>query len=182
MAVVIGFSGKRGSGKSTISRQVSEALDWPRAGFGDYVRAEANRRGLDHKIETLQAVGESLIHTGPETFCRVVLLEAGWEPNISLIIDGIRHVEVVTALRKIIAPVDFRLVHITVEEPMRESRLIRRDSVNGESIRRYDRHSTEAQVATALPELADLVLDGSDEESGIVGKIVRWAGRISSQH
>lgn len=179
---VVGFSGKRGSGKSTISRQVSEALGWPRAGFGDYVRAEANRRGLDHKIETLQTVGESLIDTGPETFCRAVLLEARWEPNTSLIIDGIRHVEIVVALRKIMVPADFRLVHITVEEPLREARLIGRDSIDGESIRRYDRHSTEAQVATALPELADLVLDGSDEESALVGRIVRWVGRISSQN
>lgn len=180
--MVVGFSGKRGSGKSTISRQVSEALGWPRVSFGDYVRAEASRRGLNLGIETLQAVGQSLVDKGPETFCRAVLLEARWEPNTSLVIDGIRHIEIVAALREIIVPTDFRLVHITVEETLRESRLIGRDSVTGESIRHYDRHSTEAQVATALPELADLVLDGSDEESALIGKIVRWVGRISSQN
>jgi cytidylate kinase len=178
MALVLGFSGKRGSGKSTISQSVAEALNWRRTGFGDYVRGEAKPRDLDESLENLQAIGEELVARGPETFCRAVLRQADWEPGDSLVVDGIRHVEVVAALRAVIAPDQFRLVYISLAEDVREARLSERDNISRGGARQYDAHSTEAQVES-LSRIADLVVDGSLPDSKITEKIVRWVQHTS---
>ena len=102
-------------------------MGWHRVGFGDYVRGEAKRRGIDEFLETLQAVGEGLVARGPETFCRAVLRQADWESGGPLVIDGIRHAEIVAALRAVLAPTEFRLVYISVAEDVRKTRLLRRD-------------------------------------------------------
>jgi cytidylate kinase len=173
------MSGRRGSGKSTLSWGVAEKLSWQRAGFGDYVRSEAKRIGLDDSLETLQAVGEKLVMQGPETFCRAVLYQAGWESGTPLVIDGIRHAEIVEALRSIVAPAEFRLVHVSVEEAVRESRLLARDKTGREESRQYDMHSTERQV-DSLSRLADLIVDGNLPEIQIINTITRWVHHLAS--
>ena len=45
--LVIGFAGRIGSGKSTLSSEVAERLGWRRASFGDYLRTVAKSSGLD---------------------------------------------------------------------------------------------------------------------------------------
>jgi dephospho-CoA kinase len=50
--VVLTFAGRIASGKSTLSRQIAVTLGWPWASFGDYVRAEATRRGFDPTSRT----------------------------------------------------------------------------------------------------------------------------------
>jgi cytidylate kinase len=179
MAIILGFSGKRGSGKSTISCRVAGALGWGRTSFGDYVRGAARRRGLAEDTATLQAVGESLVAKGPETFCRAVLREAGWTPGSLLVVDGLRHMEVINGLREVISPADLRLVYIEVDESVRASRLSERDKANVEEIRQYDRHSTESQVETQLRAHSDLILDGSEPEDDTVDKIVQWVRRLT---
>jgi cytidylate kinase len=178
MAVVLGFSGKRGSGKSTISQSVADALDWRRAGFGDYVRGEAKRRYLDESLENLQAIGEELVTRGPETFCRAVLRQADWEPGDSLVVDGIRHAEIVAVLRAVIAPDQFRLVYISLAEDVREARLSERDNIPRGAGRGYDAHSTESQVES-LSRIADLVVDGNLPDSKITETIARWVQHTS---
>jgi len=103
--LILAFSGGIGSGKSTLSSGVAEALEWPRVSFGRYVRAVALDRGLDAESrEVLQEVGESLITAGWVPFCRAVLTQADWRPERSLVVDGIRHVEALQTLRALAAP------------------------------------------------------------------------------
>lgn len=75
---VVGFAGKMGSGKTTISSLTAQTLGWARVGFGDYVRSVARQRGLDASRGTLQALGESLLADGSEGFCRDVLAQTDW--------------------------------------------------------------------------------------------------------
>src|SRR5574341_206680 len=96
----------------------------PRVSFGDHVRAEARRLGLDDSArEVLQAVGEALIGAGWERFCRSVLAQADWTPGRPLVIDGVRHVQAVETLRPLVAPAALRLVYLEVPESVRERRL-----------------------------------------------------------
>src|SRR3982751_2032964 len=74
MGIVVSFAGRIGSGKSSVSNVLAEALGWPRAGFGDYLRDELRRRGGDMASrQALQDLGQSFVEVDPEAFCRSVL-------------------------------------------------------------------------------------------------------------
>jgi len=95
-----------------------------------------------------------------------------WEPGQPLIIDGIRHAEALTVLRQLVTPSELRLVFITVNEPTRTARLRQRESPDGETLQRIEEHTTEAQVGTVLPGIADFLVDGTrpQEELQHIGK------------
>ncbi len=153
--IVLGFAGPIGSGKTTVSTAVAEALGWSRVGFGDFLREEARSRKLDDSSrEVLQAIGEALIGAGWEEFCRAVLAQVNWMPGRSLVIDGIRHVEALAALRRIVAPTPLLLVYLEAADTARESRL-RDKGIDDERRRRIESHSTEIEVMTMLLGFAD---------------------------
>lgn len=141
---VLAFAGAIGSGKSTVSAAVASELGWPRASFGDYVRAEARRRGLDASSrDVLQALGETLISEGWDTFCAGVLRQADWRPGTPLVIDGIRHIEAIDTLAKLTAPSSIRLVYLEASEEERRRRLYARGLGNDAERLRLEAYSTE---------------------------------------
>src|SRR5437667_11684940 len=95
MALAVAFSGKLGSGKTTVSSSLAEALKWPRTSFGDYVREILRSRGLEQTRDNLQRFGTQLLNDDPRAFCRSVLLSCGWTPGDNLIIDGLRHLRTI---------------------------------------------------------------------------------------
>lgn len=158
---VIGFSGKIGSGKTTVSSSLAKMLNWSRMSFGDYVRATARQRGLAESREVLQRLGESLLATDAEGFCRAALAQADWKSGQPLIIDGVRHTLVVEILRRLVKPMRFMLVHIAVDETLRESRLLALGETNQSSLRQIEKHSTEKDVSLSLQYMADLTVHSS---------------------
>lgn len=168
----IGFSGRIGSGKSTISHAVADALGWTRASFGDYVREVARTRGCDvESREVLQEIGNSLIAQGWRGFCLDVLASASWLPGKPFIVDGIRHPEAVQHLTTIAQPLPFIHVHVAVDENIRLDRLKQRaafDNVAAES------HSTESAVKDMLPSMAHYIVDGSQPLKDIVEVILAF--------
>jgi dephospho-CoA kinase len=172
--IAIGFAGKIGSGKTTLSSKVSETLAWPYVSFGNHVRNVARQRGLDESREVLQEIGASLVSSDPGLFCREVLSQADWQPGLPIVIDGIRHVEVVEVLRRLIAPSSLRVVYIEVADGVREARLPEEGINNATQLMQIETHSTEVQVRTVLPESADLIVDGSKELDDLVNEIVDW--------
>ena len=177
--VVVGIVGKIRSGKSSLSRSLADDLKWPCVSFGDQVRCVAQQRGLDNSREALQEVGEDLVEKEPRKFCEAVLAQADWQPGQSLILDGIRHLKIVEILRFLVRPSVLRLVYIKASDRLRESRLVgeihdRRD------LNRIEHHSTEVQVGTILPNLADLVVDGARPLDDLVAEIRTWLDQPSS--
>ena len=177
MGLIVTFAGGRGSGKSTLSAELSRRLGYARVSFGDYVRGEAHRRGLTSRDEVLQSIGEELVSAGPTTFARNVLSTVVWDANGVLLVDGVRHKEILEAIRSIAAPTPVKLVFVNVDKEQRKERL----SVRGDDGRQFDKleaASTEVQVAGVLPKLADLVVDGSmpvtDSISTLVRAISQW--------
>ena len=127
MNLVIAFSGKIASGKSTLSRAVAGELGWSRVSFGEYVRKLAGERGLNpDSLPTLQELGEDLVQNHLNDFCVGVLGQTPWHAGQSLVIDGLRHVEVAERLRLLVAPSELLIVHIVVDATTRERRLTTR--------------------------------------------------------
>ena len=172
--LVVGFAGRIGSGKSTISAEVAKTLGWPRASFGDYVRTIARNAGLEESREVLQEIGSSLIERGVDDFCRAVLAQSGWNAGEPLVIDGIRHAEVITALRKLVAPLEMRVVYLDVKDEKRLDNLRKREDAVPETLELVEAHATEEQVKNVLPELADLRLPGDRPIEELVTTVVTW--------
>jgi ribosome-binding protein aMBF1 (putative translation factor)/dephospho-CoA kinase len=173
--LVIGFAGRIGSGKSTLSNEVAKRLGWRRASFGDYLRTLAKSSGLDDKSrEVLQGLGSSLIEKGVDDFCRAVLTHYGWNAGEPLVIDGIRHAEVLESLRKLVAPLDLRVVFLDVEEGKRLERLKAQDERIVENLELVEKDSTEQQVKGLLPDLADLRLSSDRPVPELAATLVKW--------
>lgn len=171
--IILAFSGPMRSGKSSVSKQVAQTLHWPRASFGEYIRMQARREGLNESREVLQHLGNTIIETeGWEVFCRNVLEEAHWRPGTSLVVDGIRHREVLEAIQKLAAPVEIRLVFVAINQQVQTQRMLGKDVATVEELQRVEADSTEEQVKTVLPEMADITVDGTQPPDEIVQKII----------
>jgi dephospho-CoA kinase len=170
---VLAFSGPIGSGKTTIARQTAQTLDWKLASFGDFVRKEARRRRLDDQSrDVLQDLGDELIRRGWEGFCRAVLADSGWVQGQGLIVDGIRHVEGMEAVRALVRPVPLLLVYVQIDERTRSARLYGRDALGSQELQRIDSHNTEQQVKEVLKDIADIVVDGRLPTESIVKGLI----------
>jgi len=160
MVLVVGLAGRQGSGKSWVSTQLAKHYGFTRTSFGDAVRAEASRRGLQNTINVLQDLGEAIIlDWGWERFCQTVLPHAGTATNIA--VDGIRHVAAADTIRRQLSRATFRLVFLDVDEQIRRKRLADRDQAWDINL---DHHSVERELPV-LRERADFVVDASGDSA-----------------
>jgi transcriptional regulator with XRE-family HTH domain/dephospho-CoA kinase len=172
--IVLGLSGRSGSGKTEVSKAIAHDLGWNRASFGDYVRSFARSQGLDPSdILVLQDLGEKLVRQGAEQFCQSVLTHFNWKSGEPLVIDGVRHEEIAIALSRLVAPLDFRLVHLDVDDETRTGRLLRRGTQES-YVNVIEHHPTETQTITTLPGRADLRLGTTRPLDEVVHQIVTW--------
>ena len=172
--LVVAFSGKVGSGKSSVSAAVASALGWQRVSFGEYVRGVAQAQHLDDSRLTLQDLGEQLLAADARAFCANVLAQA---PNRSepLIIDGVRHIQVLRMLRELVAPHIVAHVHLALDEVTRTDRILaRQGEVDLEELLRIDTHPTEQEVINSLPQQADVIIDSTENLGKVVQQIVVW--------
>lgn len=171
---VLAFSGPIASGKTTIAKSLSKALEWKYASFGDFVRAEAVLRGKNlESREVLQEIGNDLISQGWGIFCKAVLDGADWKSGEGLVIDGIRHVDGMQVLKGIVVPLDVYLIYITIDKDVRSQRLVDKN-IQPHDLIHIEQHSTEVQVPNALLSLADIILNGGDIADNIVATLKEW--------
>jgi len=129
---------------------------------------------LGESREALQDAGASLVEQGWDQFCRSVVAQAGWEPGQPLVIDGIRHAEAMDSLRALVAPAVLYLVFVDADRATREARLRERGDVDREQLERIERHSTELQLQTIVPSMANLTVDGTRPVRDLVREIAGW--------
>jgi dephospho-CoA kinase len=154
---IVGIAGAIGSGKSELSRALARELDAERLSFGDLVLREAKAHGVKPTRENLQHLGEQLIdELGAPGFVRRVLTDR--PPGDLLIVDGVRHLAIDEALRKIAA--QYVLVFVSVDDETRRRRLAAREG-HDVDLAVLDQHSTEREVPL-LSERAATVVDGTD--------------------
>jgi cytidylate kinase len=153
-SLVLAFSGYRGAGKTTVSTAVAQALGMPRVSFGDEVRRLARQISSDSSTENLQSVGASVVEAEPLEFCKKVLRQAThWEPGSGLVIDGLRHLAIVTILRVLVRPSRLLVIYIDVPREERARRLVERDLTDVQPVD----HSVEADLPD-LFRIADITL------------------------
>ncbi len=170
--IALALAGGRGSGKTSVASRVTSRVGGNRASFGEYVRSEARRLGIEETTESLQVLGQRLVEAGPREFAANVLRIAGWNGKGVLIIDGLRHLEILEALRSLLSPVQLRLVLLKVDSEVRRKRLEQR----GDDISNFDRADsapTEVQVFGPLATAADMVVNGSHPPDEIAVSIIQ---------
>lgn len=170
---VVGIAGAIGSGKSTVATALANQLGCPIASFGSYVRSVATMRGIGHSRTALQAISEELLDSiGLKGLIEETLIAAKWAGNQSLVIDGIRHPEMIAALRDRVAPLQLKIIYLAVEELVRSERVLARDALSEEQLLGFDRHSTERDVGTRVRELADHVIDANGSAAATLALVV----------
>jgi cytidylate kinase len=171
--ITIALAGGIGSGKSSIATQVAERLDWPCASFGGFLRKIARGRGLSESREVLQEIGAEMMHGDLLKFCLAVIGQTNWVRPGSLVLDGIRHSEVLPIIRDLTAPAEFVMIFVVTPREVRLSRLQQRGRYELERLDQVEAHSTELQVPS-LEELADLQVDGTRDTEAVVDQVVDW--------
>lgn len=174
---ILGFSGGLGSGKSDLTKNVAARLNWSRASFGAQVRKVAEQNNLDSSDRAvLQNLGQALVLTKLESFIDETLAQAGDAECI--VLDGIRHVEVLLMLKKNYGS-KVKLVYLDTPSDVRHERYMKRENVERRLIARYESDITEAQITRILPQYADLPLNGTLPTSMLADQVVEFARRES---
>jgi len=172
--VVLSFSGSIASGKTTISNKVSNILGWNFASFGGFIKKVAIKRGYNPvSREIMQEIGTELIEWGWIKFCEAVLNDANWVKGEGLIIDGIRHVEGLRTITKIVAPQKTFLIFVRLDEKVRLQRILQKN-IPMDKLNSIESHPTEIEVKDILFNKADLIVDGNAPIQFNVDKIINW--------
>jgi adenylate kinase family enzyme len=169
--VVIAFAGPIGSGKTTISKALAKKIHSKHAGFGDYFRTMASRLGLDPSDRLqLQRLGEEQVRLSPDNVCRELLSSNDWRPSdASIVVDGVRHLEVLEALKGVVAPLPVFLVYVQ-RDKVRSTQLSNKVGKNNMEL--FEAHSTELQ-SNILRSSADIIVSAEDDPARVVNRVVR---------
>jgi len=171
MSLLVCFSGQIGSGKSSVSAAVAEALGWGRTGFGDFLRAEIARSGGDPTDRRgLQDLGQQRVESDPEAFCHDVLDAGGFQPGDDFVADGVRHAAIFRILRVLAAPSTARLLFLQASDTARTARVKARSDHT--DFQRAAGHRVEGELRDALPEQADAVIDADRPFGDVVADCV----------
>jgi dephospho-CoA kinase len=166
---IVGVAGAIGSGKSELSRALADERGGSRVTVGDFVRGQAEARGIEPARENLQALGEQQIdELGAPEFVRRVLSD--YAAADVLVVDGVRHLPVDDELRKISA--QYLLIFVEVDDETRRMRLRDREGHEVDLLV-VDRHSTERDVPL-LRKRADAIVDGADSASALERVRALW--------
>jgi hypothetical protein len=169
---VLSFAAPMQAGRATISTGVATRLNAPRVSFGGYLRRLAQERGMEVTRENLQDLGDELVKRDVRDFCEEVLKQEPWLPGRPLIIDGVRHVEVLDVLSEILAPAEGYLIYIDVDRATQSKRLEHDELRHEKPLEELERHPTEIQVRSRLPDRAALVLDGTQSPEELAEKVI----------
>jgi cytidylate kinase len=171
---VLGFSGRIGSGKSAISKELARLLGWQRVGFGDVLRLVARQRDIPESRESLQELGAKSIEEDCQGFCARLLEYADWSQGKPLIIDGIRHLCVLEALKNAVAPSAFHLIYLDVDSKILADRYRHASRGSSQVLEQVEMHSTEREVLVALRDAADLKVDNTISVAHSIKLIMDW--------
>ena len=154
---IIALSGQTGSGKTSLANELSKRHHANFVSFGSFVRAEALQRGLEIDKFTLQNLGQALIEElGADEFIYRVLLHGQADNDNVTVLDGVRSVEIWTAIQRL--TVNTFLIYIDVEEEKRISRIKSRDKLTSSFIELAMNHPMEKGISS-LRQHANLILE-----------------------
>ena len=172
-ALLVCFSGKIGSGKTSTSMAVAEALGCGHTSFSSYLRDVIAALGGDLDCrESLQDLGQCRIEQDVDLFCREVLAAGGFVPGKDFVLDGVRHVEVPPHLVRIAAPSEMRLIFLKADAGLRSTRAGERSAKEARDFNRAENHVVEADMEKELPSAAHAIVDGSLSEPAVIQRCI----------
>jgi adenylate kinase family enzyme len=145
-SLIIGILGKIHAGKSTLARELSKELNVPIVSFGGYLREFSESKGLATDRKSLQDLGDKRISEDAIKFLYDVLASLDINKEI-IIIEGIRHISVFNALKKMFKASYFIFCDVTFEE--RYNRYIIREETKTTTIEQFkiiDSHKVEQEI------------------------------------
>jgi len=166
--------GKVGSGKTVLSHGLAAALGARWSGFGFTIKGIAAELGIPQTREQLQTLGAKLVADDPEALCRRVIQEGEPQDKQCMVIDGLRHKSIHDTLSAMSKPRRLLCIFVAVPDDIRYERLQKRDHISVETIQELEAHSTEAQVAGELLQLADYIADNSGDLETTLRRILGW--------
>ena len=172
--LTVGLSGSVGSGKSTLARELAQRLGGVVSGFGDYVRHLAAAAGEEPSRPVLQRIGQERVRADPSAFVRDFLAWASPPGDLPLVVDGVRHASIDSELRAWSREQGRDYALVLVDASLRV-RAERRHDGDETATRDIDSHPVEAETTTALPNLADVVLDGDGTPEEVLERLVASA-------
>jgi dephospho-CoA kinase len=175
MNTLFAFSGPIGSGKSDVSKRFAEIVGAKRNSFGSTVREIAIERGLPVSRGDLQALGALLVASERDGFCRRVVAIALNDLASPIVIDGLRHVEVLAELKRIVNPRMVRCIYVDAPPLVRLERVGLRDGLSQSALAELERHSTEVEVEQHLRARSDYIAENSGSLEDCVNGLVSWA-------
>lgn len=161
------FSGSIGSGKTTVATEVARLLAAPRASFGDFLRRIAVERLLEpNDRAVLQDLGLEFIQE-PRSFCCSVLSQVrNWPLEENIVIEGVRHLSALEALRELLSTAKLLVVYMEPPPEIIELRRVERgDDASALS------HPVEQEVR-AVRDVADLIIRYEDDPEKSAAAIV----------
>lgn len=173
---VVAIAGRTRAGKTTLASTLAARLGWPSASFSSYVRAEASRRAIEPQRRQLQDLGAEMIETlGPRGFVEGMLHNAGLTipADAPLLVEGVRHLTVLEALREASSPLPVQFVYLDVSDAERDRRLAAEGVAAAEGAR-WEEHSTEYDVLHRLESEAGLVLDADRPPDFVAKTALDW--------
>jgi dephospho-CoA kinase len=171
--MIVGIAGRIASGKSTLARALAGRYSFKLISFGNYVRQEAQARGLDvSDRQVLQDFGQSLVDESATSFVHGVFHRAHYQPTDRVVLDGVRHEsvwdEIVAFGSSHRSPV--ALIFLEMAEEERRRRLTARGLSLDEALAQ-DRHKSESDVDARLSSKADIHIDGLQDQESMLSSI-----------
>ena len=167
---VICFSGRIGSGKTTVSHCVARSPGWKWASFGQFVHTNNKRIGGSHRRSDLQDSGQLAVNRNSFGFCNQMLTHFSVGKDDNVIIDGIRHLNVLNDLKKIFSSRKVILLYLGISNSIREARLTQRGDDRRE-IAEAEQHCMEQEVIEDLPRVADRIVNVDGELTDTVSVV-----------
>jgi len=173
---IICFSGLPQTGKTTLSRRLALELRCKFVSFGDFVRQEAIKRGIANATRRdLQDLGQDLVKDDVTEFCKEVLRTVQFSPGEQIVIDGVRHKEVLDVISKISHNQPVKVIYLTASDRTR-----RRRTPQHLDLASIESHEVESEIETDIKRLADLVIETESDASETFPTLVNWIRSTSN--
>lgn len=161
MKAAIVICGQMGSGKSTIAAFLASKLSKQVVSFGNYIRRLAQESGQPTTRDALQNLGQAQYQSlGATGLLHGVLHLAGVEEDQTVVFDGVRHTEVLAAIRRSAERTVAIYLEVSAEERYRRRRCQSSHDLSPEEFQSVEHHEVEAETRM-LAELCDYVIDAS---------------------
>lgn len=159
-------------GKSTVARGIAEQNDGLLLSFGDLVRSEAQRRALDGDRATLQELGQRLHAAwGPRVLSEALLQQR----RADIVIEGVRHLDVLEALRELLP--DLVVAYLTAPPEVLDERWVLRGATDPRA--KATRHQVESEL-TLLRDHASVVIDTAQISANVAAEMIAVAARSAA--